>query len=86
MKTLAKENEVISDAISGVWQLTEEERIREECLVREELLATDKWKNETISKQAEKITEQAETIEEQKSKLDEAEEKIAKYVALYGKL
>ena len=64
MKTLAKENEVMSRAISGVWQLTEDERIREECLAREEWIANDNWKNETIAKQNETIAQLKDAVKQ----------------------
>ena len=78
MKMIAEKDTVISKAISGVWQLTEEERIREQCRAREEWLINDQWKNdkiarqnETIGQQAETIGQQAETIGQQKLQLAE---------------
>ena len=54
---LAAKNETIGRAISGVWQLTEEERIREQCRAREDWIINDRWKTETIAEQAETIAE-----------------------------
>ena len=48
MKMLAKNNAVMGKAISGIWQLTEEEKIREQCRAREEWLINDKWKTDMI--------------------------------------
>ena len=76
MNTLAKENEVMSRAISGVWQLTEDERIREECLAREEWIANDNWKNETIAKQNETITQLGTRIEELEATMKQLSDKL----------
>ncbi len=81
MKTLAKENEVMSRAISGVWQLTEDERIREECLAREEWIANDNRKNETIAKQNETIAKQNETITQLKDTVEQQGATIEKIEA-----
>ena len=71
MKMIAEKDTVISKAISGVWQLTEEERIREQCRAREEWLINDQWKNDKIARQNETIGQQAETIGQQKLQLAE---------------
>ena len=47
LKMIAAEDKTINKAVSGVWQLTEEERIREQCRAREEWLLMDKWKTRT---------------------------------------
>jgi len=64
MHTLANESDVMSRAISGVWQLTEEERIREQALAREEWIVNDKWKNDTIANQSVMIKQLTETNEQ----------------------
>ena len=48
LKMIAAEDKTLNKAVSGVWQLTEEERIREQCRAREEWLLMDKWKTERI--------------------------------------
>ncbi len=53
MKMLAKEDKTMEIAISGVWQLTEEETIREECLKREEWLMNYNWEKEKQARTAE---------------------------------
>ncbi len=55
MKMLAEKDKTMERAISSVWQLTEEEMIREQCRAREEWIINDNWKNETIEKQGEEI-------------------------------
>ena len=69
---LAAKNETIGRSISGVWQLTEEERIREQCRAREDWIINDRWKTETIAEQAETIAEQ--------------EAELAKYREQFGPL
>ena len=64
MHILANESDVMSRAISGVWQLTEEERIREQALAREEWIVNDKWKNDTIANQSVMIKQLTETNEQ----------------------
>ena len=54
---LAENNETMGKAVSGVWQLTREEVIREQCRAREEWLINDKWKTDTIAKQADQIAQ-----------------------------
>ena len=51
MKMLAERDANLERAISGMWQLTEEEMIREQCRAREEWIINDNWKNETIEQQ-----------------------------------
>ena len=71
MKMLAENNAVMGKAISGIWQLTEEEKIREQCRAREEWLINDKWKTDMIEQQSQTITGQQELIKDlQKSNKD----------------
>ncbi|MBO4375372.1 MAG: hypothetical protein J5829_09730 [Lachnospiraceae bacterium] len=69
---IAAEDKVLNKAVSGVWQLTEEERIREQCRAREEWLLMDQWKNN-------KIEEQGQTIEEQGQRIKDLEAELARY-------
>jgi len=76
LQTLANESDVMSRAISGVWQLTEEERIREQALAREEWIVNDKWKNDTIANQSEMIKQLTETNEQQAQQIEQQAEQI----------
>ena len=62
MRMLAENNAVMGRAISGVWQLTEEERIREKCRAREQWLINDKWKTDRLAEQEDTIAQQEVTI------------------------
>ena len=83
---LAAKNETIGRAISGVWQLTEEEQIREQCRAREDWIINARWKTEKIAEQAETIAEQKGTIAEQKGTIASMEEELAKYREQFGPL
>ena len=74
LKMIAAEDKELNKAVSGVWQLTEEERIREQCRAREEWLLLDQWKND-------KIAEQGQTIAEQGQRIKDLEAKLANYKA-----
>ena len=91
MRMLAENNAVMGKAISGVWQLTEEERIREKCRAREQWLINDKWKRDKIAELETEIADQkttikeyeisdkkkSETISEQKAEITEQKTKIS---------
>ena len=66
MKMLAEKDAVMDKAISGVWQLTEEERIREQCRAREEWIINDKWKTNKIAELEQENEKQKQEIEKQK--------------------
>ena len=72
LKMLAENNTTIGKAVSGVWQLTKEEMIREQCRAREEWLINDKWKTDTIARLSD---ENARQDKELKSKDKEIESK-----------
>ena len=69
MKMLAENNAVMGKTISGVWQLTEEERIREQCRAREEWLINDKWKMDKIAEQKKEIDKLQQEIEHLKEQI-----------------
>ena len=80
---LAEKDAVMDKAISGVWQLTEEERIREQCRAREEWLVNDKWKMDKIAEQEAAIKEyevsnrqKSETIAELQWQVDSLKQEI----------
>ena len=75
---LAENNAVMGKAISGVWQLTEEERIREKCRAREEWLINDKWKRDKIAEQELEIADQKAIIKEYEISDKKKSETIAK--------
>ena len=77
MKMIAEKDTVISKAISGVWQLTEEERIREQCRAREEWLINDQWKNDKIARQNETIGQQRQQLAEKDAVIAEKDSMLS---------
>ncbi len=80
LKMLAAKNEAIDRAVSGAWQLTEEEMIREKCRARDEWIINDKWKTDTIAQQEAALKEyeindkwKTDTIAQQEATLKEYE-------------
>ena len=69
---LAEKDKTMDRAISGIWQLTEEEMIQEQCRAREEWIINDNRKNEII--------------EQQKEALAQMDEELAKYRARFGEI
>jgi len=76
---LAENNQTIDKAISSVWQMTEDERIRDRMQRRED--GERLWKFiEKKAEQAEKRADKAEkTIEEQNKLINELRDKLAAY-------
>ena len=73
---LAQNNEYLQEVVSGVQQLTEEEKIRQQCEAREinaywERIRTIDHQNalNTISAQAGTIAEQANTIQKNETEI-----------------
>lgn len=77
MKMLAKEDKTMERAISGVWQLTEEEAIREECLKREEWLMNYNWEKEKQARTAEENKKLKERLKQKNSEIKQKDTKIA---------
>ena len=77
VKMIAAEDKTLNKAVSGVWQLTEEERIREQCRAREEWLLMDQWKTEELAKKDQVIAEKDQTIAEQDQTIAEQDQTIA---------
>lgn len=72
---LVKEDKTMERAISGVWQFTEEETIREEILKNEEWLMNYNWAKEKQARTAQENKKLREEIrklkEENKKRKDE---------------
>ena len=62
---LAENNEYIRQASETVYQLTQEEAIRQQCEAREDYYRRQRGLTDMIDSQADTIREQAGTIEEQ---------------------
>ena len=66
---IAEKNSVMDRTISGIWQLTEDNLIREQCSAREEWIINDNRKNEIIEQQKATMEQQKDEIEALKQKL-----------------
>ncbi len=86
---LAQNNEYLQEVVSGVRQLTEEEKIRQQCQAREDYIYWERIRKakydseiqeraKIIDEQTETINEQTETINEQAETITEQAETISK--------
>ena len=74
---LAENNEYIRQASETVYQLTQEEAIRQQCEAREDYYRRQRGLNDMLQAQASKIKEQAGTIEEQAGTINQLSAQIA---------
>ena len=86
---LAQNNEYLQEVVSGVRQLTEEEKIRQQCQAREDYIYWERMRKakydseiqeraKLIDEQAKTINEQVETINEQAETINEQAETISR--------
>ena len=71
LKMLAENNEYIRQASETVYQLTQEEAIRQQCEAREDYYRRQRGLTDTIDSQADTIKEQVGTIKEQADTIEE---------------
>ena len=76
LKMLAENNEYIRQASETVYQLTQEEAIRQQCEAREDYYRRQRGLTDTIDSQADTIKEQAGTIKEQAGTIKEQADTI----------
>lgn len=76
LKMLAENNTTIGKAVSGVWQLTKEEMIREQCRAREEWLINDKWKTDTIARLSDENARQDKELKSKDKEIKSKEKEI----------
>ena len=94
---LAKKNEYLQEAVSGVRQLTADEQIRQLCQAREDYEYWErvrstyheqqlKERDDTIAQQDETISQQGQTIQLQSQLLEEKEAALAAALARIAEL
>lgn len=83
---LAEKAKTMDRAISGIWQLTEEEMIQEQCRAREEWIINDNRKNEIIEQLEGELEQQKEALAEKNEALAHINEELAKYKAKFGEI
>ncbi len=77
MKMLAEKNESIGRAVSGVWQLTEEEKIRQRCRAREEWIINDNYKTRKLKEQEEELKQKDVALEQKDAEIEEKDAAIS---------
>ena len=73
---LAHENNDIQEAVATVYQLTQEEKIRQQCEAREDYYRRQNDVQRLIKEQDETIKELSETIKEQSELINELRKMI----------
>ena len=74
---LAKQDISLSAAAETIYELSEDERIQQECEAREDFLLRQQGLTDTITEQGQKIAEQGQKIAEQGQKIAEQDQTIA---------
>ena len=82
---LAQNNEYLQEAVSGVAQLSAEEKIRQRCEAREYFYARQRHITSKMEELEQQVTQQQSTIDEQQSALAEKDAEIAQLRALLEK-
>ena len=75
---LAQNNEYLQEAVSGVRQLTEDEKIRQQCEAREMNAYWERIREADHQNALNTISVQADTITEQAAKIAKLEAELAK--------
>ncbi len=74
---LAKQDISLSAAAETIYELSEDERIQQECEAREDFLLRQQGLTDTITEQGQKIAEQDQKIAEQDQTIAERDQTIA---------
>jgi uncharacterized coiled-coil protein SlyX len=77
IKMLAKQDISLSAAAETIYELSEDERIQQECEAREDFLLRQQGLTDTITEQGQKIAEQDQKIAEQDQTIAERDQTIA---------
>ena len=73
---LAERNTTMNRAISGIWQLTEDDIIREQCRAREEWIINDNRKTEIIAEQDAEIKKKDAEIDKKDAEIEQKDAEI----------
>ena len=73
---IAKKEEVLRHAASAVYQMTEDERIRERCRMREEYWNHERAKKEIVSKLENQLKEKDDQLKEKDDQLKEKDDQL----------
>ena len=73
---LAEGNTTMNRAISGIWQLTDDDIIREQCRAREEWIINDNRKTEIIAEQDAEIKKKDAEIDKKDAEIEQKDAEI----------
>ena len=76
IKMVAAKNRMIDDAATTIYQLTEDERIRQQCEAREDYLRRQRGIQEMLEEQKNQLEEQKNLLKEQGRKLTEKDQQL----------
>lgn len=83
---LAQNNEYLQEAVSGIAQLSAEEKIRQRCQAREDFHARERRRILHMESLEQQVTQQQSTIDEQQSTIDEQQSALAEKDAEIARL
>ena len=78
IKMLAAKNQEIDDAATTIYQLTEDERVRQQCEARKDYLRRQKGMQNLLDRQKQLLDKKDDIIAEQKQEIEALQKEIAK--------
>ena len=76
IEMLAQKNEYLQETVSGVRQLTEEEKIRQQCQAREDYYFWENFKNHRYEKALTDLKDARQQLQQQKDALAQKDEAL----------
>ena len=73
---VAAKNQMIDDAATTIYQLTADERIRQQCEAREDYLRRQRGIQQMLEEQRQQLAEKDQKIAEQKKIIEELQKKL----------
>ena len=73
---VAAKNRMIDDAATTIYQLTADERIRQQCEAREDYLRRQRGIQKILERQRQQLAEQKQQLTEQKQQLTEKDQQL----------
>ena len=86
IRMVAAKNRMIDDAATTIYQLTADERIRQQCEAREDYLRRQRGIQEMLEEQRQQLAEKDQQLTEQKQQLMKQEQQIAEQQKLIEEL
>ena len=76
IRMVAAKNQMIDDAATTIYQLTADERIRQQCEAREDYLRRQRWIQKMLEEQRQQLAEKDQQLTEKDQKLTEQEQQL----------